>query len=487
MDLDQFLVHSRTRSLEAQLDLPGVAVRLEALRTLTGLVRELGVQPQASEEVNNHVHTVYSFSPYTPAKAVWQAWKSGLQAVGTMDHDSVGAAGETIQAGRILGLATTVGCELRVTLDGTPLAGRKLNNPDGPGLAYMAIHGIPHDRLEEMDAFIAPLRKVRSLRNRRQVEGLNHLLGGYGLPALSWEADVLPLAFLDQGGTMTERHILLALARMLSTRFGKGPQLLAWLESGGPEGPLGGRALDPLLRARLEDSTNPHHDYDLLGLLKASFLPRFWLAPEPEECLPVAEVCGFAQSIGAIPAYAYLGDVAASPTGDKKAEAFEDAFLEELLALLPRLGFEALTYMPPRNTLKQLMRLSALCRHHGLMEISGVDINSSRQSFNCPQVLQKEFRHLIDNTWALVAHEELASLDPRLGLFAKDNPLAGLPLKLRLELWASLGRLGQKTLSTALGHNPGLFDGPTLERLLRQLAESAPSHLHNTQGEAHES
>jgi hypothetical protein len=74
------------------------------------------------------------------------------------------------------------------------------------------------------------------------------------------------------------------------------------------------------------------------------------------------------------------------------------------------------------------------------MEISGVDINSSRQSFNCPEVLQDEFRHLVDTTWALIAHERLSSVDPAMGLFSPENPLAASSLKTRLAAYAKAGR-----------------------------------------------
>jgi hypothetical protein len=74
------------------------------------------------------------------------------------------------------------------------------------------------------------------------------------------------------------------------------------------------------------------------------------------------------------------------------------------------------------------------------MEISGVDINSSRQSFNCPEVLKKEFKHLLDTTWALITHERFASIDKRLGLFSKENPLVSLDTTKRLNIYASFGK-----------------------------------------------
>ena len=122
------------------------------------------------------------------------------------------------------------------------------------------------------------------------------------------------------------------------------------------------------------------------------------------------EAVAFANRIGAIAAYAYLGDVAESPTGDKKAEHFEDSFLEELLDLLVEIGFKAVTYMPPRNTKEQMARLQRLAQERGLMEISGADINSSRQSMNCPELLESEARHLVDAAWAPVPTRRAAPM-----------------------------------------------------------------------------
>ena len=73
------------------------------------------------------------------------------------------------------------------------------------------------------------------------------------------------------------------------------------------------------------------------------------------------------------------------------------------------------------------------------MEISGVDINSSRQEFTCSEILQPEFRHLIDATWALIAHEKLATADPGLSLFSDRNSVGG-ELTTRIERYAEFGR-----------------------------------------------
>ncbi|MCX7024794.1 MAG: PHP domain-containing protein [Spirochaetes bacterium] len=412
--------------------------RLAALRTLLaerpGERRGGDAVPRPTGEVNNHVHTIYSFSPYTPAMAAYRARAAGLAAAGSVDHDSAGAAVEMLEAAAILGIGCTVGLELRVSFLDSPFAGRKINNPDSPGIAYMTIQGLPRTGIPKAAEFIKPIAAARGARNRRTTAAASVLLEGAGYGVLDYDRDVLPLSKAAEGGSVTERHILAATAASIIARHGKGPALVAGIAK-----ELGIAA--PLRAARwLSDSGNPHYLYDLLGLLKAGLLDRVFIQPGPDECIPAADALAFAHRVGAIPAYAYLGDVADSPTGDKKAESFEDSYLDELVPYIADLGFQAMAYMPPRNTRSQIDRLRALCARCGLMEISGVDINSSRQSFNCPEVLAPAMSRLLDATWALVAHEKLSGIDGSLGLFSADNFLAPRSLAERIDLYARVGR-----------------------------------------------
>ena len=432
--------------------------RLAALRALKegSAAQDAGAIGQAAAptgEVNNHVHTIYSFSPYTPSMAAWKARQAGLSAAGSVDHDSVGAAREMLEACAILGIGSTVGFELRVSCKASPFAGRKLNNPDSPGIAYMTIQGVPRNSIGEAAAFLEPISRARGERNRRMASSISGILVEAGLDPINYDQDVIPLSKASEGGSVTERHLLAAAAGSIMRRWSPGPALVDSLAN----------RLHIELSAKqaavLVAPENPHRLYDLLGLLKAGFLGRVFIQPGAEECVPVEVATAFARRIGAIPAYAYLGDVGESPTGDKKAERFEDAFLDDLLPWLVDSGFQAITYMPPRNTKAQLARIRALALRYDLMEISGVDINSSRQSFSCPEVLEPENRHLVDATWALIAHEKLSGLGLQYGLFSSDNPRAGLSLVDRVHDYARIG----KAIDT---RHPE--DAATLERLARQ-------------------
>ena len=77
--------------------------------------------PEWVPESNNHIHTCYSFSPYTPTHAALLARRAGLRVVGSVDHDSIAAAPEMTAATRALGMGSVTGFEIRARFD-----------PDGP-------------------------------------------------------------------------------------------------------------------------------------------------------------------------------------------------------------------------------------------------------------------------------------------------------------------------------------------------------------------
>ncbi len=398
----------------ADLDSPKAPARLEALRGLARLLANGDISPPVrARDVNNHIHTTYSFSPYSPAKAAWLAFRAGLSTAGIMDHDSVGGIREFLEAGAILGLPVTGGLELRVDFAGTPFADRHINNPDQAGVAYVALHGIPHDRIDTVARYLEPVQSARGRRNRAMTARLSALLSQADL-SLDYDRDILPLSMAHEGGSVTERHLLFAVARKLLARFPSAEGLLSYLQQDLAL-PLAAKQA-----ALLADPVNPHREYDLLGILKGGLVERFYI-PATDECPDVAEVAEFCRFHGILLAYAYLGDVTESVTGDKKAQHFEDAYLDGLFDALGFLGFHAVTYMPSRNTAAQLDRVRALCRRHGLFEISGEDINQPRQSFVCEAMRDPRFESLHDAAFALIGHERLSTGHPAAGMFSDDT------------------------------------------------------------------
>ena len=391
-----------------------VLVRLDSLRELMKMIENGEIErPVSGEDVNNHIHTTYSFSPYSPTKAVWMAYNAGLKTAGIMDHDSLSGAREFIEAGKIVGILTTIGTECRASMAGTALEDKRINNPDQKGIAYMALHGIPHQNIDVVIDFFKPYSEARNRRNRKMVENINLLTAGVGI-CLDFDRDVLPLSNSFLGGSCTERHLLYALSKKITARFGRGADVVSFLEND-LKMPLSAKVKNYLL-----DEDNDFYEYDLLGALKSNMVEKFYVDAD-EECPPVKDIIALGRKIGAISAYAYLGDVGDSVTGDKKAQKFEDDYIDLLFDTIKELRFNAVTYMPSRNTMEQLRRVRSMCDSYGFFQISGEDINSPRQKFICEAQRNPEFANLHDATLRLIRHENEATEDITKAMFYVDG------------------------------------------------------------------
>ena len=345
------------------LNAPTAEERLANLRTLLAEEKEKPVV--LPEYANNHIHTTFSFSPYSPTAAVWAARRAGLQTAGIMDHDSISGAKEFRQAAELAGVGATCGIEMRTDWRDTPFGSRKTNNPDQLGVSYMTFHSIRERYFEQTREFIAPYREFRNQRNVKMLKNIREVTG----INVDFENDVLPLSQYANGGSVTERHLLFALAKKVL-----------------PEG-------------------SEDEQYRLLGKYKAGLIRDVYVDPT-DELVPLDTAIAFAKDIDAILCYPYLGDVTNSVTGDKAAAKFEDDYLDELVEFIAKKNIPAITYMPSRNTSAQMDRLMGLCDKFDLKQISGEDINSPSQSFICKQLAEPKFAHLVDAAWELVNREK---------------------------------------------------------------------------------
>ena len=125
-------------------------------------------------------------------------------------------------------MATTVGMELRVDMSGTKLGDKRINNPD-QGIAYVAMHGIPHTRLEKVSQFIKPYQEERNKRNRAMVENINKMMSEYGI-SIDFDKDIVPASMAHDGGTITERHLLYVLSEKILASIGKGSKTVEFIK-----------------------------------------------------------------------------------------------------------------------------------------------------------------------------------------------------------------------------------------------------------------
>ena len=318
----------------------------ERLANLKEVLKDTVFPPMVPQYINNHIHTTYSFSPYSPTAAVYAARMEGLCTAGIIDHDSISGAEEFLEAAKIVDMPVTIGMEARISMDGTRLEGRRTNNPDQVGVSYMTIQGVPHDKIDTLTEFFKPYQAARHERNRQMIAKINDLLPGI---ALDYDKDVLPLSLAAENGGVTERHLMYALAIKLVAQVGKGEAMVKKLADMGV-------GLSSKQEAQMLDTEYPFYEYDLLGILKSAFVPQIFI-DATAECPKLKDMVKLCADVDAYLCYAYLGDVGDSVTGDKKAQKFEDDYLDDVFECLKEEGVKSVTYMPTRNTPAQLERL----------------------------------------------------------------------------------------------------------------------------------
>ncbi len=366
----------------------------ERLANLAEVLKTTTFPPMVPQYINNHIHTTYSFSPYSPTAAVYAARMEGLCTAGIIDHDSISGAREFLEAAKLVDMPVTIGMEARISMEGTRLEGRRTNNPDQVGVSYMTIQGVPHDKIDTLTEFFKPYQAARHARNRLMIEKINSLVG----VSLDYDRDVLPLSQAADNGGVTERHLMYALAIELVKQVGKGQAMIDKLTSLGMN-------ISEKQGKMLLDTEYPFYEYDVLGMLKGTFVPKIFI-DATAECPKLPDMVKLCNDVDAYLCYAYLGDVGDSVTGDKKAQKFEDDYLDDVFECLKEEGVKAVTYMPTRNSQAQLERLRGLCDSYGMFQISGEDINSPRQSFVIRAMENPMFANLIDATWKLIEHEK---------------------------------------------------------------------------------
>jgi len=112
------------------------------------------------DEIDLHIHTVYSDGTYTPAEAVHKAKEIGLVAISITDHDSVKGIDEAIEAGREAGIEVVPGVEMSSDVD-----------KDEIHILGYYLNWRRREFLSKLDFF----QKIRMERNERLLRRLKQL------------------------------------------------------------------------------------------------------------------------------------------------------------------------------------------------------------------------------------------------------------------------------------------------------------------------
>ena len=392
--------------------------------------RDVSLVPDTKDEnVLLSAHTFYSFSPYSPSRAAYRAYQSGLGVVGISDHDSLAGVGEFAAACDILGIECSRGLQLRCRFYSG--MGRWLNSFYERDIGFVSIRGIPQREVAALDKEIAGIRARRAERARKMVEKFNSRLKKYGM-VLNFERDVKAASMYRSGGTVTERHILYALAQKLIKKFGNADAILEFIQKN-----LGAEIEEEHLLA-LSDINNPYYAYDLVSCLKHEV--RFFYVPA-DDVLSAKDVVSLAHRHGGLITYSYVGVAKRIYEDREETVVLEDGYLEELMRDLGHFGFDAIEYVPAGVSAERAELLSALAAENGMFTLPYSDLNSPRQLFVGEGDMPAE---LIRNTWAVVGHEKSVNYNLEDGLNTEKSKEKTPDLEARLILYAEIGRLRLK-------------------------------------------
>ena len=175
--------------------------RLASLKELIAFENANGLQPARREnDSNNHIHTIYSFSPYSPAAAAYMAYSAGLTSCGIMDHDSLSGSKEFAEACKMLGMGYTCGAEVRAKFNRRHWG--KINHPDQEDCIYMSAHGVPAQNVDAFNAYLAGFRAKRELRDKKMVELINEKFAKFGI-SIDFQKDVYERSMAAEGGSIS--------------------------------------------------------------------------------------------------------------------------------------------------------------------------------------------------------------------------------------------------------------------------------------------
>jgi len=374
-DAAYLIAAPRQAELEKQFRSSGKSRRKQAAEELSRMIQggEIYAVP-LSRNNNVHVHSKYSYSPYYPEEIAYHLRLGGHRNGGIIDHDTTAGNLDFLAAAKIFGLKSTSGFEMRVNLTGIIRHGIDLgklviNNPGVVNMVYFLCHALPDPNHPLVKELLEKCRASKERRNRAMMVKVNEKLRGLGIPVqMDYDRHILGDERIEvQEGNVTDRHLMVALARLLGEDTEAYRKIFSRDEKKVAKAVAGAQA----------------DDFDVpMGLLREAFLKPgvgldCFIEADEDENPPMEKVVKIIKAAGGIPIYPYLGDLSTQ----------EDQNLEALFEYLAEIGVEGIAIMPHRNTDEQIKRAMQLAEKVGLKVhrkfrvFSGVDINKPDMPF----------------------------------------------------------------------------------------------------------
>jgi len=276
----------QTEHLIARLNKKSALIRKITLKKLKKLEQtdKTLIPKEGANCVNLNVHTSTSFSPYSAQLGAYMAYKSGITLAGICDYGAVSSIAEFENSCQTLGIAYVGGFELSV-------------NDEQLGNFIASFYGVNAQNIQVFESVLGSFRANCEQRARSLADNLNRKLKKFDL-IIDFDKDVLPLTQKKRGGTITFKHVYMALSEKIIERCGKGKPTADFIRQ---QLCFDIAECDYNL---LCDANDPHYVYDLISTLRSSSKATSKECEYPS----VQSVLQVAKEQGLICAYQYNGE-----------------------------------------------------------------------------------------------------------------------------------------------------------------------------------
>ena len=317
--------------------------------------------PRASANfINLNVHTKKSFSPYTPALGAYMAYKSGITLAGVCDYGSVGSVKEFQKSCLKLGIGYLGGVEFML-------------NDSVLGNFIASFYGINNKNASAFDSILQEFREICKSKTQALTERLNKKLKKFDI-FIDYEKEVLPITESKKGGTVTLKHVYMALSQKIIAKYGKGKQTADFLRN---QMCLDMEECDYNL---LCDANDPYYVYDLISTLRTRSKP----VDDNISYLSAKKVLEIALNQGLICAYQY-DKTPNWIVSEKEREKSVEQFKAEILQA-KELGFNAVCLCPKSLGLSTVSAFCECAKQNEMLVVFNEKTEYPRNRFDIVSV-----------------------------------------------------------------------------------------------------
>lgn len=315
------------------------------------------------------VRSVYSFSNQSPSMMAYLAYKSDLGLIGLFDMETLEGVKEFKKGCRLFGIETCVGVDVQVN--------PHITDNIASNCGFM---GVADKYLKQAGKFLKPYREKHRERVAEMVDRINKKIKTLGIK-ISFIYDVYSLSKFIRGGTITDKHVWLALSKKLINTYGKGEALIEKVKTV--------YELSEMDITLMSDISNPFYEYDLAKALKLAF--RFDQNPHASH----KDVIEFAHSINALALY----ELRFGSCG-REAEIVEQVKAE---------GYDILAFDPRVMKPEEVENLVKLCFNQQIFALPLEIIDYPRKKFDTSITDKDLIAKLEKSAWAIAGHQLLVS------------------------------------------------------------------------------